>query len=189
VATVSDNGTVTWISKGAATITATTVDNGFNATCKVEATDIINIPDINFKDCLFEACSDTNNDGKISLQEAKNITEIDCMVLEIGSLEGIQYYTELTYLDCCYNQLTSIDVSANTKLVQLVCYSNHLSVLNVSHNTKMATLLCGNQKTSYGLNFQQLSLTLLNSQLGMWNIMTSPNSPNYASFNTHVELT
>ena len=57
--------------------------------------------------------------------------------------------TALTSLDVSGNQLTSLDVSANTALTSLSVYSNQLTSLDVSANTALTSLnVGGNQLTS-----------------------------------------
>ena len=163
VATVSDNGTVTAIATGNATITAITEDKGFEATCEVEVREIIiDIPDANFKNYLVNrARFDTNGDGEISLKEAKIPTTIDCSSKGIGSLEGIQYFTALTSLNCSTNSLTSIDLSANTALTNLYCHKNTLTSLDLSNDTALTYLSCyTNKLTALDLS-DNTSLTYL----------------------------
>ena len=55
----------------------------------------------------------------------------------------------IKFLDCASNQLTSLDVSKNTKLEYLSCGSNQLKDLNVSGATELVRMECGyNQLTS-----------------------------------------
>lgn len=92
--------------------------------------DYVRFPDERFKSYLVKKF-DLNGDGEISYEEAAKIKEIDCSNMKITSLEGIEYCTELTYLNCRMNRLTVLDVSKNTALTDLACYSNPLEVLNL----------------------------------------------------------
>ncbi len=110
--------------------------------------DIINIPDENFKTYLV-ANFDTDGDGEISIKEAAAVTEIKYRLTnyspeseKIRSLEGIQYFTELTTLDCSCNLLSSLDISHNLKLTKLVCTANPLDKLDVSNNMELSWLEC-----------------------------------------------
>ena len=47
-------------------------------------------------------------------------------------------------LDCEFNQLTTLDVSNNTKLEYLDCYNNQLTNLDLSNNTELKLLYCDN---------------------------------------------
>ena len=92
---------------------------------------------------------DTDGDGKISQEEAAEVTQIDVSNKyntpddeKIKSLEGVQYFTNLERLYCYYNQLTDLDVSQNTALTELRCESNQLTSLDVSKNTALTSLSC-----------------------------------------------
>jgi Leucine-rich repeat (LRR) protein len=100
---------------------------------------------------------DTNGDGRLSIAEAAAVTSIDVrgsyelgehtnwevvITGEIASLEGIEYFTGLTYLNCLYNQLTSLDLSKNTALTTLYCSWNQLASLDLSKNTALTQLNC-----------------------------------------------
>jgi len=109
---------------------------------------------IYFKDKLFKACCvglfDTNKDGEISILEASVVKEIylgnDVFGDKITSLEGIEFFTSITYLQCAYQSITSLDVSKNTLLTKLVCHHNQLTSLDVSNNTALMELYCGNNQ-------------------------------------------
>ena len=153
VAEVDANGLVSAKATGETTITVTTTDGGKMATCDVTVKGMgINIPDANFKAYLV-ANFDKDGDKEISLDEAEAVKEIDCSEKNIASLEGIQYFTSLTSLDCGYNQLTSLDVSKNTALTELYCDNNQLTALDVSKNTALTELRCSyNQLTSLDIS-------------------------------------
>ena len=99
-------------------------------------------PDPNFCDYVF-ANFDEDKDDRISRRdEALRVTSIAIDNANIASMEGIQYFTNLTYLECHYNQLTSLDMSKNTKLTYLDCYLNQLTSLDVSGCTALKNLSC-----------------------------------------------
>jgi Leucine-rich repeat (LRR) protein len=51
----------------------------------------------------------------------------------------------LAFLDCSGNELSNLDISANTKLTCLLAYNNRLSSLDVSRNVNLNRLwLFGN---------------------------------------------
>ncbi len=79
----------------------------------------------------------------------------------LTSLQGIEYFESLTYLECIYSSLTSLEVSANTKLTELWCYNNQLATLDVSANTALTHLSCdSNQLESLDVS-ANTALTLL----------------------------
>ena len=59
----------------------------------------------------------------------------------------------ITGLYCSHNQLTSLDVSNNTKLTNLVCVENQLTNLDMSFNTVLTWLDCrANNLSTAALN-------------------------------------
>ena len=131
----------------------------------------IPIADANFKAYLV-ANFDTNGDGEISSSEAKQVTYIDVNTDDIYSLNGIEYFTNLTHLTCIgtsewdsnsssyigIGKLTEIDLSKNVKLAYLTCYNNQLSQLNLNKNSQLTDLTCGNNQL---LEIDLSSCTLL----------------------------
>ena len=106
---------------------------------------------------------DANKDGKITVNEAKNVRALEVNHLPddsyligygIESMPEIKYFTALEYLDCWGNQLTSLDLSNNTALRYLYCSYNQLTSLDLSNNTALTELYC-----SYN---PQLSKIILN---------------------------
>lgn len=109
-------------------------------------------PDETFRN-LVSADFDKNSDGFLSAAEIGAVTDIRCRWRCIASLKGIEYFTSLQTLDCYSNQLTSLDLSANTALTTLNCGNNWLSFLNVSSNTALTNLDCyNNELTSLELS-------------------------------------
>ena len=68
--------------------------------------------------------------------EGKNLTDIS----------GIEYFTNLTSLDCGNNQLTALPVEKLTKLTELFCFGNQLTALPVENLTQLTTLSCSNNQ-------------------------------------------
>ncbi len=156
------------------------------------AIDETTFPDQNFRKWV------TNNlsaDGiKLTADEITNATDIDVSNQNISDLTGIEYFTELWWLNCSGNQLTTLDVSRNPDLYDLDCSNNQLTTLNIngavvlenlncsnnrlttlnlSDNTALASLHCsGNQLTA--LDVRQKPLEVLdcsNNQLLSLNLM------------------
>ena len=98
---------------------------------------------------------DKNKDGQITVNEAKAVQALSLIdrkneqSFDISDISEIRYFTSLEYLDCWYNQLTSLDVSNNPALTYLDCYDNQLTSLDVSNNPALTYLACGlNQLTT-----------------------------------------
>lgn len=118
------------------------------ASAQIPADMIEAFPDPIFREYVLNNF-DTDGDGKISKAEALAVTEIKVIKSNdtpskerIASLDGIQYFTNLIFLDCSYNELWSLDMSANTKLMELHCMRNKLISLNISKNTALIRLDC-----------------------------------------------
>ena len=67
-------------------------------------------------------------------------------VKDIANLSGIEAFTSLTFLDCGFNSLTSLDFSKNTALTDLFCNNNELTSLDISQNTALTILTSNNNK-------------------------------------------
>ena len=172
-------------------LTNVSVGNWANGTGgNVTMSDFINIPDENFKAYLLQeklytegyfdnpeslvsnGMIDANRDGQISIKEAEAVKmihlykgetaeEIEAADGRVGSLEGIEYFTNLVYLNCQGNELTEVDLSHNTKLKDLNLMFNKLTALDISKNTALKDLICDyNQLTSLDVS-NNTALTLL----------------------------
>jgi uncharacterized repeat protein (TIGR01451 family) len=146
---------------------------------------IINIPDANFKAKLLEASPnnliastetplydetngtwsvstyhkiDTNNDGQIQETEALNIKYLNINSSNISNLIGIEMFTNLHFLRCIFNPLTSLNVSSLINLKHLNCSNNQLTNLNVLGLTNLQILDCSYNQIP---NINLLSLTSL----------------------------
>jgi Secretion system C-terminal sorting domain len=130
---------------------------------------IVNIPDANFKDALvneivadfdgdgvFEGDVDTNNDGEIQESEAEAVLGLSIWANVIESLEGIEYFINLTFLRCVSNLLTELDVSALVNLEVLKCYNNNIETINVNGLTQLNFLwIASNQLESIDISSLQ----------------------------------
>ncbi|WP_452230007.1 T9SS type A sorting domain-containing protein [Lacinutrix sp. MEBiC02404] len=108
---------------------------------------VVNIPDANFKAYLVgNSAINTNGDTEIQCSEATAYTGlINCASLSISDLTGIEAFTNITQLNCSGNNLTSLDVSANTALTLIYAQYNNLTNLDVSNNILL-------EEFSYGAN-------------------------------------
>ena len=105
-----------------------------------------NFPDENFRDYVAREW-DKNQDKYFSPSEIAAAKWITCDNLwdgqPIKSLKGIEYFTEIWELTCCYNNLKTIDLSHNKKLEYLNCHHNKLEKLDVSGLPLLETFYCG----------------------------------------------
>lgn len=91
-----------------------------------------NFPDANFRKVLKGTDYDANEDGVLSKKEIENIIYIDVWDKSINSLQGVEFFVNLEYLDCVYTNISDIDVSKNVKLKSLYCYNNRLVCLDLN---------------------------------------------------------
>ena len=103
-------------------------------------------PDENFRNWLLG--QDYGKSGYITATGLAGVTTINVNKMSIADLKGIEYFTALENLHCNNNQLTALDMSANTALRNLNCYSNQLTALDVSKNEALVLLNCSNNALS-----------------------------------------
>ena len=99
----------------------------------------VDIPDAIFEEYLVVRKIDKDGlvNGRMNIDDAKGVTEIDISRQQIKSLTGIEAFKDLQKLWCYYNQLTILDVSKNVNLQTLICGFNQLTVLDVSKNINL----------------------------------------------------
>ena len=114
-------------------------------------TQLVHIPDPNFKDCLLKDKSiNTNGDNEIQLAEAEAFKGIlHCNQENIQDLTGIEAFINITALNCAHNQLTHLNLYANTHLERLYCNNNQLSQLNLQHNPQLISIICNHNQLTY----------------------------------------
>jgi len=92
---------------------------------------------------------DTNGDGEISYEEALNIYQLGTPGMDyitsfpssITSLRGIEYFTNLTFLNCgALTSLESLNVSKNINLQTLVLRGSSIETIDFSKNINLQTL-------------------------------------------------
>ena len=149
---------------GSSLFTACVTDNGDNPITPgvTIVIDKENFPDDIFREYLLG--QDYGKDGVLTEREIMNITEMDVYDMDISSLQGIEYFTALTVLDCDDNELTTLDISKNTALVKLYCSMNYLTSLDITNNVALKRLLCyDNELTSLDVS-KNTALTLLDCE-------------------------
>lgn len=90
---------------------------------------------------------DMNNAANIAqFLTITSISSWDFPSKPITSFKGIENFTQLTMFTCEGQQVTTLDLSKNTKLETLYCLGNRLTSLDLSKNTKLINLLCFNNR-------------------------------------------
>ena len=74
-----------------------------------------NFPDANFRSYLLSLYPS----GTITTSQINSLTNLNVSDKSISSLTGISYFTNLQYLNCQGNNITSLNLSSNTKLKQV----------------------------------------------------------------------
>ncbi|RKS03315.1 T9SS type A sorting domain-containing protein [Flavobacterium sp. 102] len=173
---------------------------------------VINFPDIRFKNYLLSGINtydvnynqiqiDQNGNGEIEVNEALLIYRMQpqCVVDcdnggTINSLVGIEFFTNLRYLQISYSNIYSIDLTSLTSLEQLICSGNNISHINIAGLNNLNLLDCSqNNLTSIDfLNVNPLIQTISaqNNQLTSVNLNGLQNLEQiYIGYNNISSLT
>ena len=153
--------------------------------CYSSFSQIVNIPDNNFKNYLINNNDiDTNYDNEIQFSEATSFTgEITIAYSAINDLTGLEAFVNIsslslyscslssinisnnlsiTKLDLSKNNLTTLDISLHPNLEELVFSENNISSLDVSMHTSLTRLECAkNNLTSLNLSTNTLLETVV----------------------------
>ncbi len=127
----------------------------------------VTIPDAAFKTALLaNAAINTNADGEIQCTEAAAFNgAINVSGLGIANLTGIEAFPLITSLNCSNNNLTSLNISANTSLVSIDFSSNNINNLNFTPNANITSLQIFNNQLSGTLNLSACT-NLVNVNFG-----------------------
>lgn len=120
------------------------------------------------------------NDNQLTTLDVTGLTNLTSLVCSDNQLTALDVtgLTSLMYLECAGNQLVSLDVSTFEKLKTLWCDGNKMTALDITHNADLGDLKCGNQQDN-----QQLTLTLWDNQVTLWDRMLDM----YSDENSNVE--
>lgn len=108
-------------------------------------TDIVNIPDLAFKNLLVNDPNiNLNSDTEIQSSEAQYYNgNIDAENLSIQALTGIEWFINITGLYCQWNNFVSVDLSNNSKLSEVdFSFNPQLANLNLGANDFLSYLNC-----------------------------------------------
>jgi hypothetical protein len=101
-----------------------------------------NFPDANFRSYLLsEYPSGTITTAQLNARDTLYLYNKG-----ISNMKGVEYFTQLTYLMCFSNNLSSIDVSQNTKLKYLNLGYNKLTSISLTANTALERVFLQNNK-------------------------------------------
>ena len=105
-----------------------------------------NFPDPNFRKYVKDNFDTNVSDDKLDQTELDRVTVINLYQRPVSSLQGIEFFKNLTKLDCTDDKLKRLDVSRNPNLTVLECSFNELTKLDVSNNTNLKKLNCDGNK-------------------------------------------
>ena len=102
---------------------------------KISGEAIVEIPDLNFKNILVGNTEiNTNGNSEIEASEVENYNgKLSAVESNIADAEGLQYFINISAILMYGNNLTSIDVSKNTKVTQLLVERNDLTSIDISN--------------------------------------------------------
>ena len=105
----------------------------------------IPIIDSIFEQQLINLGHDVLHDGYVWID---SISSIDTLIItghpffEIDSLDGIEHFSNLQYLDCSNNNIDSLNLNQNTNLKHLNCSSNSIQTLIIDSLYALTVLDC-----------------------------------------------
>ncbi len=140
---------------------------------------IVNIPDANFKTALINHVPiiDSNSDGEIQESEAAIVTVLNVENSNITSLSGIESFFALETFACANNNIISLDISQNLSLTLFECSNNQLSNLNVSNNGNLSALFCiDNQLSTLDISYNTNLIYLFCDNNQLTNLDVSNNA-------------
>ncbi|MFL0081185.1 InlB B-repeat-containing protein [Tenacibaculum maritimum] len=141
----------------------------YSTNCVTFTPEIVNIPDPNFKKALVsDPAINANGDTEIQVSEAYDATQVSVSDQNINDLTGIEAFLNITFLDSSNNNLTTLDLSKNTKLTTVWISKNNLTHLDLSKNIHLTGLsIYENSLTNIDLsnNTSLTNFTCSNNQL------------------------
>ncbi len=136
----------------------------------------VSIPDTNFRNAImstYPSCFNINKEMDTTCNDIVNAINITLVPSYITSIEGVQYFDNLLYLDCSLNLLTSLPSLPGT-VTEINCGNNQITSLpNLPPN--LIELYCYNNSLTSLPNLPS-SLKELNCQANM--LTSLPNLPN-----------
>ncbi len=115
---------------------------------RIQAQNVVSIPDSNFLKALIAEGIDLDSDGKIQIEEASKVTKLYFDHRQIKDLTGIEAFTALIELDCSSNVLSSLDITKNTALQHFYCSDNQLTTIDVVNNVGLLHFHCAANQLS-----------------------------------------
>ncbi len=154
---------------------------------------VITFTNANFKTVLLKNTTlNTNKDNEIQEKEAEAFTgKLNVSGQKLSNLKDLQFFPNITELDCSNNNLTTLDLSKNPKLVTVYCQKNKIKEvatkgqtvvtksLNLSTNSELKTLNC---------SYNELKTIDLSGNKKLVNLDCSHNLLENLNVSTNTEL-
>ena len=103
-------------------------------------------PDAVFQSYVSGARIDKDQNGFLTQEEMDDVVKIDLYKKGVKNLSGIEYFGNLRELDVANNELTTLDLSGNTKLLFLNCEENALKKLDLSNSPEIVSIVAHNNQ-------------------------------------------
>lgn len=110
----------------------------------------MNVTNIFTDPCFLKILQKTFKSRQITDEMCRKITVIRVIDKDIKDLSGIEYFSNLEYLNIAYNDIQRLDLSLNVKLQELYCCKNsieniilpdrHMRIVSVYGNSKSLNL-------------------------------------------------
>ena len=97
------------------------------------AIDSAHFPDRVFREFIAGSDYDWDRDGFLSDDERLAVTSFDIPEKGIVSLQGIEYFEELQWLNCSDNKLTKLSLSKNKNLKELWAFGNKIKTIDLKN--------------------------------------------------------
>lgn len=98
-------------------------------------------PDARFRRYIEEEL-DLDRDGWLSWKEREQVEALHLKGQEISSLEGLEYFPGLRYLDCEKDHLTELDLKGNPRIEYVQCRDNPLSLIDARDLPELKEISC-----------------------------------------------
>ncbi len=101
----------------------------------LQAQDYIVFNDPNLKAAILANPDDvdSNDDDEIQFSEAEYFTgTLELSISNIDDATGLEYFDNISEVHLGYNNLSSIDLTANDKLIKITVHQNNLTSINIS---------------------------------------------------------
>ncbi len=138
-------------------------DKATKVSCKKQVKNVCKIdentfPDVEFRFFVLEF--DRNQDGYFSASELASVQSMNLNYMEIYSIKGIEYFTNLTSISCNDTKVTDFDLSKNVALREIsidegMDHRGYIKTVDISGCVNVVTLDC------FARGIQKLDLTKL----------------------------